>query len=368
MKKRNIQMKTTEMLIFFTMAVGLFFAVPTFAADDNVHTIRFAWNDMWGPNSRAFQIYRPGGEMEKMIHERSNGRLKLESMSRRFPGTDVIQDVARGRADAGDLHMVYHSGIYPLWDWDEIPGIVNMNPMTGVSEELVIYNDPKIRACYDKTMGKIGLKFWFFTQWDPCNGIWSKKEIKTLDDIKGLKIWTPGYLSTKGMKALGASTVSMPGSEAAPALMTGAIDAALQPMGYGYSIGLAKIAKYFTRIPISLTKSSVTVVNEKFFAKLPKDLQKIFQEVGLELQQMVNQSTPAGYAVSADAVDLAGIKRNELDPAASVEAQKKLKVIEEEWVTLSGKEGRELLPLVKDAANRHRDLKSENSTYSMMVD
>jgi TRAP-type C4-dicarboxylate transport system substrate-binding protein len=217
-------------------------------------------------------------------------------------------------------------------------------------------------------MGKIGLKFWFVTQWNPCNGIWSKKEIKTLDDIKGLKIWTPGYLSTRGMKALGAGTVSMPGSQAAPALMTGAIDAAFQPMGYGYSIGLAKIAKYFTRIPISPTRSSVTVVNENFFAKLPEDLQKIFQEVGLELQQMVNQSTHAGYALSADAVDLAGIKRSELDPAAIAEAQKKLKVIEEEWVTLSGKEGRELLPLVKDAANRHRDLKSVKSTASMKVE
>jgi TRAP-type C4-dicarboxylate transport system substrate-binding protein len=150
--------------------------------------------------------------------------------------------------------------------------------------------------------------------------------------------------------------------------MTGAIDAALQPMGYGYSIGLAKITKYFTRIPIPPTRSSVTVVNENFFAKLPKDLQKIFQEVGLDLQQMVNQSTHAGYALSADAVDLAGIKRSELDPAAVVEAQNKLKVIEEEWVTLSGKEGRELLPLVKDAANRHRDLKSVKSTASMKVE
>jgi len=354
-------MKMTGVVIFLTMAMGLFFAVPTFAADDKVHIIRFAWNDMWGPKSRASQIYGPGGEMEKMIHERSNGRLTMESMSRRFPGTDIIQEVARGKADAGDLHMVYHSGIYPLWNWDEIPGIVNMNPMTGVSEELDIYNDPKVRACYDKTMGKIGLKFWFVTQWDHCNGIWSKKEIKTLDDMKGLKIWTPGYLTTRAMKALGASTVSMPGSEAAPALMTGAIDAALQPMGYGYSIGLAKIARYYTRIPISPTSSSVTVVNEKFFAKLPRDLQKIFQEVGLELQQMINQSTHAGYALTADAVDLAGIKRGELDPAAIVEAQKKLKVIEEEWVTLSGKEGRQLLPLIKDA-------KSKKSTYCMTVD
>ena len=361
-------MKMTRMLIFLTMAMGLCSAVPTFAADDKVHTIRFAWNDMGGPKSRASQIYRPGGEMEKMIHERSNGRLKIKSISRRFPGTDIIQDVARGKADAGDLHMVVHSGIYPLWNWSEIPGIVNMNPMTGVNEELDIYNDPKVRACYDKTMGKLGLKFWFVTQWDSCNGIWSKKEIKTLDDIKGLKIWTPGYLSARGMKALGASTVSMPGTEAAPALMTGAIDAALQPMGYGSSIGIAKIARYFTRIPISPTRSSVTVVNEKFFAKLPKDLQKIFQEVGLELQQRLNQSTQAGYALSVDAVDLAGIKKSELNPASIAEAEKKLKVIEKEWVTLSGKEGRKLLPLVKIAANRHRDLKSKKSTFCMTVD
>ncbi len=364
----KIQMKMTGMLIFLTVAMRLFFAVPTFAADDKVHTIRFAWNDMWGPKSLAYQIYSPGGEMEKMIHEKSNGRLKMVSMSRRFPGTDIIQDVNRGKADAGDLTMVYHSGIYPLWNWDEIPGIVNRNPMTGGSEKLDIYNDPKVRAFYDRTMGKMGLKFWFVTQWDSCTGIWSKKEIKTLDDIKGLKIRSPGYLSTRGMRALGASTVSMPASEVAPALITGAIDAVLHPMGYGYSAGLAKIANYFTRIPISPTNSSVTVVNEIFFAKLPKDLQKIFLEVGLDFQQKIRQPAHAEYYFSADAIDLSGIKRSELDPAALIEAQKKLKAIEDEWVTLAGNGGRELLPLVKDAANRLRDLKNKKVTAHMTVD
>jgi TRAP-type C4-dicarboxylate transport system substrate-binding protein len=351
-------MKKIAILIFLTMVMVSASAVPVFADDNKVYTIKFAWNDMWGPKFRASQIYRPGGEMERMLSERSNGRLKMKIISRMFPGTDIIKAVATGKADAGDVPMVYHSGTYPLWNWGEIPGIVNMNPMIGFGEELAVYNDPKVKAFYDKTMGKIGLKFWFVTQWDPCNGIWSKKEIKTLDDVKGLKIWTPGYLPTKGMKALGASTVSMPGSEVAPALMTGAIDASLQPMAYGYSIGLAKIAKHFTLTPISPTWSAVTVVNKKFFAKLPQDLQDIFLEVGMELQQMVNLSTQAEYVLSADAVDMSGIKRSELEPASKAEAQKRLKVIEEEWIKLSGKEGQELLPLVKDAVKRHRAFKT----------
>lgn len=55
-------------------------------------------------------------------------------------------------------------------------------------------------------------------------GGWFKREINTLDDLKGLKIRIPG-LGGDVVRALGAAAVAMPGSEIYPSLQSGAIDA-----------------------------------------------------------------------------------------------------------------------------------------------
>ena len=203
-------------------------------------------------------------------------------------------------------------------------------PVKGLAEELAIYQDPKVMEIYDRTMQKINLKFWFITQWDPANGIWSKKEIGSLADLKGMKVRVGGYLPTMGIKAMGASPVTIAGSELAPAMMAGTIDGVLTSLGYGYSIGLAKVSKHFTLTPLSPTWTATTVINRKKFASLPKDLQQVLMEVGNELQQMVNYSTTAEYVMSIDTVDLSGIKCNTLPDADAKTAVESCNVVEKE--------------------------------------
>lgn len=52
---------------------------------------------------------------------------------------------------------------------------------------------------------------------------WSRKEIKTLADFKGLKMRMPG-IAAEAMKRLGAVVVNVPGAETAAALASGAVD------------------------------------------------------------------------------------------------------------------------------------------------
>ena len=95
----------------------------------------------------------------------------------------------------------------------------------------------------DERLKKVNLKFWFATQWDPANGLWSKKEIKTVEDFKGMKMSVAGgFYGNLGAKNLGASAVAITSAELAPAMMTGTVDGVLTSLGYGYSIGLAKVS------------------------------------------------------------------------------------------------------------------------------
>ena len=325
--------------------------------DKKVYKLKFAWNDIWGPKFRASQIYRPGGEMQRMLYERSNGRIQLEIISRMFPTGDLFVAVAKGKADMADVAMPWLSGTYPIWSWGEIPGIVSEDPVEGLAEELAIYQDGEVMKIYDETMKKYNLKFWFVTQWDAANGIWSKKDVTKLDDLKGMKIRVGGYLPTQGIKALGASPVTIAGSELAPAMMAGTIDAVLTSLGYGYSIGLAKVSKTFTLTPLSPTWSAVTVMNLKTFNSLPPDLQKVVLDVGSELQQMVSLSTTAEYMMSLDTVDLSGVKRTRFSKEEMDVAVKECKVVEEAWLNMEGpwKAKRpELLSAAKAAVAKYR--------------
>ena len=76
-------------------------------------------------------------------------------------------------------------------------------------------------------------------------GGWFNKEIKSLDDFKGLKIRMPG-LGGEVMRRLGAAAVSLPGGEIFPSLKSGAIDATewVGPWN-DMAFGLHQVTKYY---------------------------------------------------------------------------------------------------------------------------
>lgn len=74
---------------------------------------------------------------------------------------------------------------------------------------------------------------------------WSRKEVNTLEDFKGLKIRMPG-LGGEVMKRLGATVVNLPGGEVGPALASGTIDWVEWNNPYGEaSLGFWRHAKYY---------------------------------------------------------------------------------------------------------------------------
>lgn len=76
-------------------------------------------------------------------------------------------------------------------------------------------------------------------------GGWFRKEIKSLDDLQGLKIRIPGF-GAEVFSRLGAVPQSLPGGEVYPSLERGAIDAAEWTVPYDdEKLGFYKVAKYY---------------------------------------------------------------------------------------------------------------------------
>jgi len=104
----------------------------------------------------------------------------------------------------------------------------------------------------------------------------AKVPIRTLADFKGKKIRGPEGVIANQFRALGASTVSMPGSEVYSALDKGVIDAAdWGTTSMNDQMGLYEVCKYNIDPGFHSMGALEFTVTQKTWDSLPKDIQAI---------------------------------------------------------------------------------------------
>jgi len=103
----------------------------------------------------------------------------------------------------------------------------------------------------------------------------SKKPVKTLADLKGLKVRSSGKIADM-LKMVGVSPVLVPGEEIYTALSTGVIDAAHWGAAAGaLTTKLCEPAKYYIQPNLAFSATDLIMVSKKAWDELPADLQKI---------------------------------------------------------------------------------------------
>jgi len=113
-------------------------------------------------------------------------------------------------------------------------------------------------------------------------GIISKKPIKTLADLDGVKLASIGAYHPKILHAAGAVPVSMPVSQRYQSVQTGVVDGSVLPFDLNKNIRIHELAKYGTIIGLGAAFSTSVTVNRDVWNKLSPDVQEIFIAVGEE--------------------------------------------------------------------------------------
>ena len=109
-------------------------------------------------------------------------------------------------------------------------------------------------------------------------GGWYRKEMKSMDDFKGLKFRMPG-LGGEVLRRLGAAVVNLPGGEIFPALQAGTIDGTewVGPWN-DLAFGFYRVAPYYYYPGFHEPGTTGEVlVNTKVWAGLSKDQQEIIE-------------------------------------------------------------------------------------------
>ena len=157
------------------------------------------------------------------------------------PGTQVLDVVSQGAVPIGHTASYYYVGKSPAAAF----GTALPFGLTAQQQNAWLYDGGGLKMLQDFYQKKFGVIQFPAGNTGAQMGGWFRKEINTLDDLKGLKMRIPG-LGGQVMSKLGVTVQVLAGGEIFQALQTGAVDAAEWVGPYDdEKLGFYKVAKYY---------------------------------------------------------------------------------------------------------------------------
>jgi len=211
--------------------------------------------------------------LAKLITEMSGGRLKVKVYGAKelVPAFEVFDAVSRGTAQMGHGAAYYWKGKTQASQFfAAVPFGLTAQEMNGW-----LYHGGGMEL-WQETYAPFGIIPAATGNTGVQMAGWFNKEIKTIADLKGLKMRIPG-LGGEVLKRAGGTPVNLPGGEIFTSLKTGAIDATEWVGPYNdLAFGLHKAAKFYYYPGWHEPGTTLeALINKKAFEKLPTDLQSI---------------------------------------------------------------------------------------------
>jgi TRAP-type C4-dicarboxylate transport system substrate-binding protein len=181
-----------------------------------------------------------------------------------FKAPDIKRAVQTGQAQIGEVLISLHENEDPVFGVDVIPFLATSFTE---SKKLWLASKPAI----EKKLASQGLMLLFTVPWAP-QGIYAKKELNSIDDMKGLK-WRAYNVGTSRIGELvGAQSVTVQAAELAQALATGVVNSFMTSAATGYDSKAWESMAYFYDTQAWIPKN-VTFVNKAAFDALDKPTQ-----------------------------------------------------------------------------------------------
>ena len=252
-------------------SVAAGFPMITRAADPVVLKMQGAWG------SGIFKEFAV--DYVRRVNEMSGGSLRIDylDVGAVVKTAELQTAVASGVIDASHLVTAYWYsknpaaslfGTGPCWGWtaNQLLGWFHYGGGKELYEELM------------RDILKLDI-VGFFSGPMPAQPLgWFRKEIKGIDDIKGLKYRTVG-LAANVMQELGMSVVQLPGGEIQPAMERGLIDAAeFNNPTSDKDFGMQDVAKNYYLASFHQSQETFEIIyNRKKFDKLSDEHKAILK-------------------------------------------------------------------------------------------
>lgn len=211
----------------------------------------------------------------KMIEERTKGNVKITVYfaNALSSSPEMFDSTVNGMADISENVTYVNAGRFPLTEMLMLP---ELGIKSSVDTSKALWHLYKKFPEFQKEYK--GVKVLWLHSSAPMTIISTKKPIRTLDDLKNMKIWVSGAAPVKTAKALGCTPVSMPPGDVYLALEKGVIEGAMATNEIAVSRRFIDVGKYFNDIEICHTPFYV-IMNQQKWDSLPPDVKKVFEEL-----------------------------------------------------------------------------------------
>ncbi|MFZ1884340.1 MAG: TRAP transporter substrate-binding protein [Rhodoplanes sp.] len=261
----------------FLACVGAAAFVACAAAPAKAQEFKLTLSDQ-NPTTAWGSVHAMQPWIEK-VEKATKGRVKIELYPSQTisKGVDNWKAVRNGVVDIAWCFHGYWPDLTPLADVITLPSLPFKTAEKGSEVLWKLYQ--KFPAIQKEFSDVKPLMLWTS---NPYILITTNKQVKTLDDLKGMKIRVTGGPPTEQIKALGAVPTLIPMPDAYQSLDKGVVDGMGAPWEAIHGFRLYEVVKYYTIMPLSAVYFSMSM-NKKKWDSLPKDIQDAIMSVsGLE--------------------------------------------------------------------------------------
>ncbi len=284
------------------------------------------------------------------VEKLTNGRVRIKIYPAGTLGApaQLPEIVKTGVADMAFIFPSMTAGRFPRTSAFDLPFLFKSSThTTKVAYELFDryladdYKDYKILWFYASDTGQIYS---------------ATKPVKTIDDLKGMKMRTPSAVMTDALKRIGANPIGLPITELQMALDKHVIDGALTPNTVVADFKLYDQIRHITQADVYVSLMAA-VMNRKKFDSLPTYAKKAIEQAAGKQWGLHAARVYDDYAAETVKKMRTGgkVAIYDLPPAEKKKMQDRLKGMESDWIKKSSSRGikaREMVDALHKAADR----------------
>jgi TRAP-type transport system periplasmic protein len=279
----------------------------------------------------------------------SGGRIEVQiypAMQLGGKPGELVDQVKDGVVDMGWTLIGYTPGRFPKSEAFELPFMVTTAEATSLA-----FND-----YYEKHLKDELKDFHVLAVHTHGPGLLhtiASKPIKSLDDMKGLKLRGTSKVVNQMLETMGASAIGMPVTTVPESLSKSVIDGTVVPWEVTPSIKIAELAPNHTAFAGKTglyTGGFVFAMNKDSYDALPADLKKVIDaNSGKELAAKFGAAMDAGDVRGKELADKAGNTTILLDEAETAKWKAQGEAVTKKWIAEMDGKGLKGAELYKDA-------------------
>ncbi|MDD0808804.1 TRAP transporter substrate-binding protein [Curvibacter sp. RS43] len=277
------------------------------------------------------------------VDKASAGKLKItvHANASLFKANEIKRAVQGGQAQIGELLLANFENENPIYGTDGIPFLAS-----SYAESKRLYDAQK--PVLEKLLNAQGMKLLYTVPWPP-QGVYTKKEIASVADLRGIKWRAYSPATAKIAELIGAQPVTIQAAELSQALATGVIESYMSSGSTGYDSKTYESLKYWYDTQAWLPKDAV-IVNKKSFDALDPALQTAVTKAAADAETR-------GWALSAEknewykkALTEKGMKI--MQPSAKLNADLRQvgDIMLADWLKKAGPDGEAIIAAYKKSA------------------